>query len=75
MNDLENAKILRAEVGVLKEQRQCILNEKLNQAKDSDVGKLYLILSRLGDLETGFDKGQACALLSNGVTWALTKTI
>ena len=53
MKDLEHSKIRRAKVGVLEEQLQGILNERRKQAKDSDVGKLYLVLSGLSDLEPG----------------------
>ena len=73
--DLENAEILRAEVLVLEEQVHNILNQRRDQAKDSDVGPLYLILSGLNDLEKGFDKGQDSGLPSNGVSWAFMKAI
>jgi hypothetical protein len=75
MNDLETAEILRAEIGVLEEQLQGILNERRIQAKDSDVGTLYRILSGLSDLETAFDKGQLSKLPSNGVSWAFMNAI
>jgi hypothetical protein len=73
--DLEQAEILRAEVVVLEEQVRAILNQRQDQAKDSDVGTLYLILSGLNDLENGFDKGQDSGLPSNGVLWAFMKAI
>ena len=71
--DLENAEILRAEVEVLEEQLQNILNQRRDQTKDSDVGTLYSILSELNGLEKGFDKGQDSGLPSNGVSWAFMK--
>ena len=75
MRDLEHDNILRAGVEVLEEELQGIINNRRDQAKDSDDGKLYLMLSGLKDLEKGFDKGQASKPPSNCVSWAFMKTI
>ena len=66
MENLENVVILRAEVEGFGERLQGILNERRKQANDSDGGTVYLIMSRLSDLKTGFDKGHASKLPSNG---------
>ena len=75
MKDLEHSKIRRAKVGVLEEQLQGILNERRKQAKDSDVSKLFLVLSGLSDFGTGLDTGKARKLPSNGALWAVMKAI
>ena len=63
------------EVLVLEEQVRTILNQRQAQAKDADVGTLYLIQGGFNDLENRFDKGQDSGLPSNGVSWAFMKAI
>ena len=75
MRDLENANILRAKVEVLEEDFQNIIDNRLDQAKDTAVGWLYIILNGSKDSGKAFDKGQAGKLPSNCMSWAFMKAI